>query len=358
MIYCFNKDKYNYLKQNYSKLEGIYDDFELLTGALVKIPAIKNIKIKSSNLFFFEEYNDLYIKIHYEIIRKYSLYKLLKSQNFNENNFLNIVKNKYPYYFEMSKQLIYNDENEMIKLFKDYTEESEETIRNVINCNHNIQNYINIYTNENFYYKYLNKFLREGDFDKFKILSNHISKFIYHLYEYRKNNNQNHDNSILFRNMYISEEEFDIYKDSIDKVICYPSFTSTSLNENFEPVEKTNELFVKLIIEQNNSKSVVSISNISINQEEKEYLFLPFSFFKIIKIKEGKGTLNEPHIIYLIALNSEKPIEDIILDFMEKETDNLDLEGLDMLQLYSLDTKIGINPNLLMSNYAPNGINI
>ena len=43
---------------------------------------------------------------------------------------------------------------------------------------------------------------------------------------------------------------------------------------------------------------------------------------------------------------------------MEKETDNLDLEGLDMLQLYSLDTKIGINPNLLMSNYAPNGINI
>ena len=270
---------------------------------------------------------------------------------------MDLIKNKYPYYFEMAKQLIYNDEKEMIKLFKNYSEESEEKIKKIINFNHNIQNYINIYTNNKFYYKYLNKFLREGDFDTFKLLSNHISKFIYHLYEYRNNNYQNHDNSVLFRNIYISKNEFDIYKDSIDRVICYPSFTSTSLNEYFEPIEQLNDLFVKFVIEQNNSKSVISISNISQNQEEKEYLFLPFSFFKIIKVNEDKGTIDKPHIIHLIALNSEKPIEDIILDFMENETDNMDLEGLDILQLYSLETKICINPNLLMSNYEPNEIN-
>ena len=40
-----------------------------------------------------------------------------------------------------------------------------------------------------------------------------------------------------------------------------------------------------------------------------------------------------PCTIYLTALNSEKPLEEMLLEFMEKETDNLDLEGLDMIVL-------------------------
>jgi hypothetical protein len=156
--------------------------------------------------------------------------------------------------------------------------------------------------------------------------------------------------------MYLSQEDFDIYSQSIGKVICYPSFTSTSLIENsFIPncVNK-NDQFVRLIIEQNNSKSVVSISYISKFPKEKEYLFLPFSFFKIKDIEIGKGNKRNPHIIHLIAINSEKPIEEMFLDFMSKETDNLDPEGLDMLQLCENDTKIILNPNLLSEYYLNN----
>ena len=47
-----------------------------------------------------------------------------------------------------------------------------------------------------------------------------------------------------------------------------------------------------------------------------------------------------------MALNSDKPIEEMFLDFMQNETDNLDPEGLDMLKLTDNDTKIIINPDL------------
>ena len=80
-------------------------------------------------------------------------------------------------------------------------------------------------------------------------------------------------------------------------------------------------------------------------------MFLPFSFFKIINVEEKGGTENNPHIIYLMALDSEEPIEDMILKFIENETDNLDLEGLDILILNNMETKIFINPKLLMSYY-------
>ena len=87
--------------------------------------------------------------------------------------------------------------------------------------------------------------------------------------------------------MYLMPEDFNIYLNSIGEVICYPSFTSTSLVEKYFSPDPSNkdEQLVELIIEQNNSKSVVSISEISKFPKEKEYLFLPFSFFKIKYVK-------------------------------------------------------------------------
>ena len=114
----------------------------------------------------------------------------------------------------------------MINFFMKYTNESEETLKKVFNNIHNVKQYISNYTVESFYYRYLNKFLRQGDFNSFILLSNHISKFIYHLYEYRKTLIQP-GYTTLYRNMYISQQEFTLYQNSIGKVICYPSFTST-----------------------------------------------------------------------------------------------------------------------------------
>ena len=106
---------------------------------------------------------------------------------------------------------------------------------------------------------------------------------------------------------------------------------------------------VLLIREQNKTKSVVSISEFSNFPNEEEYLFLPFSFFKIKKFLRKEGTKENPHIIYLIALNTEKPIEEMFYDFMINETDNLSPEGLDLLIFKSSGTKIVFN-NLYFSN--------
>ena len=240
----------------------------------------------------------------------------------------------------------------MINFFKKNTEEDELTLKQVFNKVHNIQKYITNYTVEGFYYKYINKFLREGDFDSFRILSNHISKFIYYLYEYRKTHFQN-SIAPLYRTMYITPMELDNYLHSIGQIICYPAFTSTSLKpEGFTPFQTNPYLtFVKLIINQNNSKSVVCVSDISNCPNEQEYLFLPFSFFKITKIILGLGTKEKPHFIYLTAIYSEKPIEEMLLDFIENETDNLDPEGLKMFKLYDNNTKMFLNPNLLAHHY-------
>ena len=144
--------------------------------------------------------------------------------------------------------------------------------------------------------------------------------------------------------MLLKPEDVRLYKKSIGKVICYPAFTSTSLNTNFTPKPKNGLELVILDIKTNNTKSTISISNYSEFKNEEEYLFLPFSFFKITKVKLSEGNEENPHIIYLTALDSEKPIEQIIADFMESETDNLNPEGLDLLILENNNKKISINP--------------
>ena len=104
-IYCLFIEKYNPLKNKYPKLKGIYNDFDDLKEDLSSINPIKNGVIKSSNLIYFNDYNRIYVKLHYEIIRKYSLYKLFKSKNFNESKFIELIKNKCPYYLDLAKQL-------------------------------------------------------------------------------------------------------------------------------------------------------------------------------------------------------------------------------------------------------------
>ena len=193
-IYCSYKEKYHYLIDKYSKLKGIYIKFSDLKEKLYNIKEIIIANISSSSLIFFEDYSRIYIKLHYEFIRKYSLYKLLKKEHIEESEFLDFIAKQFNYYLDLAKQL-FPDKNEIINFFEANTNESRATIEEVFNnddnlLDDNIKTHIHNYTKESFYYKYLNKFLREGDFDAFRILSSHIAKFIYKLYDYRNKNIQ------------------------------------------------------------------------------------------------------------------------------------------------------------------------
>ena len=371
-IYCFLKGKYLPLMNKYPKLKGVYNIFSELKSKLYTIKEIQMNNISSSNLIFFEDYIRIYIKLHYEFIRKYSLYKLLKSKNCNESQFLYLVKKKYPHFLPLARQL-FPDKQETIDFFVKNAYESESTVRKFIECDENIlddniQSYIKNYTKQSFYYKYLNKFLREGKFDAFRTLSSHIAKFIFKLYDYREKNIHNQKTSNLYRRMCINKNDIKLYEQSVDRVICYPSFTSTSIGKNkfmlSEPDSESN--IILLIIEQNNTKSVVSIRDFSAFQNntksvvsirdfsafkgEEEYLFLPFSFFKITKVELKQGSAKDPHIVHMIALNSDTPVEDMFYNFIQNETDNLNPEGLDFLLLTNNKTKIIFNDIYLTKN--------
>ena len=347
-IYCLLKEKYMPLMDKYPKLKGIYNIFSGLKEKLYCIKEIKMDKIHSSNLITFEDYSRIYIKLHYEFIRKYSLFKILKSKNFNESEFLYYIGKKYPHFLKTAKQLFPN-ENETINYFNNKVAESREKLNEIFQSDHNIlddniKKYVENYTEE-FYYKYLNAFLREGNFDDFRKLSSHVGKFIFKLYDFREKNLLNQKHSTLYRKMYLDRSDIKEYELLINRVICFPSFTSSSINKyGFTPYKKkSSDELVLLIIEQNNTKSTVSISKYSCYPGEEEYLFLPFSFFKIEKVEYKKGNESNPHIIYLTALNSDKPIEEMFLDFFKKETDNLNPEGLDLLILSENKTKINFN---------------
>ena len=146
--------------------------------------------------------------------------------------------------------------------------------------------------------------------------------------------------------MYLNKEDIKLYEKSINKVICYPSFTSTSIGkDSFSPDPNHNKdlELVLIVIKQNNTKSCVSISEFSKYPGEEEYLFLPFSFFKIMKVELNEGNADNPHIIHLLAINSKKPIEEMFSEFMENETDSLNPEGLDLLYLNYNSTEILFN---------------
>ena len=351
-IYCGNREKYLPLKNTFNQLKEVFTNSDDLIKEIFCRENQENYHISSSNFIFLNDYNSTFIKLHYEIARKYFLYKLFKSKNYDKTTFLKLINNKFSYYNNMARELLYNDDEAMIKYFKACTKESEESLKKFFNKNHDIKNYIYNYTLESFYYKFINKLLRTCNFKYFRILSNHICKFIYHLYEYRKTHVQK-SNQMLYRNMYISKEELNNYKKSIGKIFCYPSFTSTSIIRNGYSSfnQEQNQVLVELWIQQNNSPSIICIKELSNHPNEEEYLCLPFTFFKIINVEEKMEGNIFARIIHLSALNLEKPIEEMLLEFMEKEGDNLDPEGLQMLRLDETETALILNPYLKYEVY-------
>jgi hypothetical protein len=175
-ISCAHIEKYLPLKNIYPKLEdklkdkskvNIFNNIDALKNEIVNPNNYvkENIPIKSSNFIFFEDYNNIYIKFHFEIVRKYSLYKLLKSKNMDKSKFMELIKNKNDYYKNMARELINNDDEVLIKFFKNI--KNEDILKKVFNNSHNIGGYISNYTQECFYYENINKSLREGDYKTF-----------------------------------------------------------------------------------------------------------------------------------------------------------------------------------------------
>ena len=125
--------------------------------------------------------------------------------------------------------------------------------------------------------------------------------------------------------MTIKLSDFYLYKMSVGELISYPAFTSTSEKDiskyNFPTniaieVNKLSpsDISVVLIIDykcnsKNDSTPCINASEYSVNSGEQEYIFPPFSFFKITGIEERDGKPGNPHKIYMTTPSKGSLVE-------------------------------------------------
>ena len=310
-------------KQNeYDNLTGKYNRIKLITN---KFGQIRNY-LKSKK--FPEE--DLNMDNHLPLTPLITYYDYKKALfpihrilayffKFNYYHFSND-------YFLKAKEFIdkstYEDEikNKIIRILEDLTK--------YIGEDNFAKACIRYYTGENLCYIF-NKALR--NFEKFYVeMCYFIGPFYFALFNYALNNKEKGLNKkvLLYRDLIMDKLDFFSYIFSENDIICFPSFTSTTINENlnFKPsknAKKINNIgnieeknYVKMIISYNPEGYCVpqglDISEESKYSKEKEILLFPFTFLKIDKVEIHSGTENDKHSIYMTIINRGNKLEDAL----------------------------------------------
>ena len=284
-IFSIEYDKYKNLKSDFIK--GVYSEND---EVLCYINEYKNNSdiFKTYKLVNYNNYIDKYHSFHKIISEEYN------EENLNdENRYINAV--------DLLKDITSLDNNSiegLQNILLSLKDENDDSLTR--------RNLIREYTGDSFY-QIFNKWLNEFD----KLAYNKIS-FIISSMMYGLNEEINFDlksNKILYRGLKISYINLSFYERNINNIITFPSFISTSGNKDiaecfcgrrrmvgydgyFIPIEerKSHNKFSLLIIidykYNNNLKSTAfSLNDLSDNPQEDEYLFLPFSFFKIKNVE-------------------------------------------------------------------------
>ena len=252
----------------------------------------------------FDEYKDTYINLHRKL-----------AEFFNSN------------YYSMTY------ENSYKNIFNNFIESSDvDEKSNIVSwvnkvTNGTVKEFIEAYTGETPLCYSLNKWLRncdEGEFDKIKYFAGPFSYALYKFARDDKNNGVFYSKT-FYRKMTIKLSDFFLYKILEGELVCYPAFTSTSEKDiskyNFPTnlainVNKlsSNDVSVVLIIKYNCKSSsyptpCVNASGYSVNAGEQEFIFPPFSFFKIVKVEEKEGKPDNPHVIRMTTPSKRSLIE-------------------------------------------------
>ena len=281
VIYTMNVNKYFYLKQKYAIIKGIFVKPKQIVEYIRNNKSLNNIKYKISNLITYDEYNKYYIDFHKAISSQYG--KLYQQSSYLTA--LNILQE----YLSSDKNNKMNPND--LKLFLSYLEVFSYGPRDY-------KEIIKEYTNESFY-KLFNKWLNETDplaINKiaFFISGLQLSLNIYGMKEQKGFNYQ----AEIFRGTLFNYSLILKYIENIGNIIVFPSFLSTSLDFEIakkfshcdESKENRNFLFSTIYFICVNPKydwiaQGFDINGISCFQNEKEILFQPFCFFKLINVK-------------------------------------------------------------------------
>ena len=275
---------YNSNLENYSELENIYDKIK---GKLNKREEIiKFIHSKNQNseiyqtvkLLTYDEYTHKYMPLHKYISSFYG--------KVNDNCF-KIAISYLKDFLLWNPQLNLKKKGGEKKLQIELLLESLQTFKGI---NDNEEDIINLYTKEeSSYYQDFNNWLFKLDPLAIQKTSWFIAAVIFSLNKYAKKNKKGlkKDNMKLYRGINASLTDLLYYETAKDKLICFPSFTSTSESDEIAKSFLKEGNHYKTLITINYKykegffPTAIDISKISSLKGEKECNFLPYSFFRV-----------------------------------------------------------------------------
>ena len=305
IIFCFYIDKYLPLKSKFPKIKEVVNDFEAIFNNLYSNQSVLNDSlIIASKFITFKDYKDNYINLHKTLSEFFNTsYQRQKYDSKHRNKFINFIENS-----DISPKI------EAIKFVKGVTSGT-------------VSQFIEAYTGENILCYALNKWLRNCNSTEYNDVKYFAGPFSYALYQYAYSNKGKgvYKSKNFFRKMTIKLSDFLLYKIFTGELICYPAFTSTS-EEDISKYDfptataisvnglTPNDVSVVLMIHyvctnSSNATPCIDVVEFSVNSGEKEFIFPPFSFFKIEKVVENGGVPNDPHIIYLSVPNKKNLLE-------------------------------------------------
>ena len=186
--------------------------------------------------------------------------------------------------------------------------ELKKIIINLKNSSDFLTDSLKFYTSESEFIYLFNRTMRKVE-KGLERLSFLIGPMYYSIVRYLKLENPKlslNKSITLYRNIVINQYDLNIYYMSEGNIICFPSFTSTSLIKGFSTTTKAlnvnlieNEKINLLMVmhyhhERNNSfQGMFLDERFSVNPQEQEILLFPFTFIKANSLKKVKDDLYE-----------------------------------------------------------------
>ena len=270
-IYCKYTENYLPLMKKYNILNGVFNGRKEIINFIKNNLSEENNVFEFSKLVTYKNYSKNYFKLH-KIISKYY------TKNF---------KNSFNIAIEILKEILDENASSDKKLIK-----ALEVFQN--NKDYEI---IKEYT-KNTIYPYINKWLLNLNNLAYEKAGYFIGGLMYKLNEYGIYKNKGNKNTcILYRGIYLNYLDALSYQIYNGKIIAFQTFLSTSISKKvaetfskinkFSVEERKSKCHFSTIIEINHNFSeelfpiCFDISDISRYKKEKEFLFHPYSFFRI-----------------------------------------------------------------------------
>ena len=318
-ICIFCKDTTNYLKYKDEEKGLIHDittDYPDIVGFIIKFSSNEIHQFHTTKLITLQDYiNNNYKELHRKIAE---FYGDLTKEGYREN--MKKIKVDENYYNDELSKIIFDDS---------ITFDINQDLKTLINL------ILNYYKKDTFY----------GDLNKWytsklrTYICYYTSRFIYIFNQYANKNNKYaiKNNKVFYRGIKLPYSSLLQYERAVDKIIIFPSFISTSEDEkiadNFSSRKNAKMLFevnglfsvkfhIKNIYNNNWISNGIDISELNAYYEEKEIIFLPFSFFKVTKVDLDE--INYTADIFLETIGKKEILEDKIkygkrIKYNEKE---------------------------------------